>query len=276
MYGLSIGRNRQSYHLLSSGGRDSAGPNPMAASSFMGGGLFNIAGLNLSGLWLPNYTGSPWVDNPSAGSSGTNNLTEGTNPPTQGTAVNGFIPAHFNGTNQVLTGPGTDTSYFGIGSYSVVYLVKVNSFTVADPGAALPYSVGQILADGAGSLNHGGPSGGIAGTGSSGVFRFGHFDGAWKSSATSISVGSWMMLAATFNGSVVGTSLNNGPVTSTATGAVSQLVDTLNIGSSAAQGGGFPAIDLMMGMTSKVCLQATDLTNIYSYMKTRFPSCGLP
>ncbi len=66
--------------------------------------LFDPGSLALQGFWRGSFGGSPWVGVSSQGGSGSRNLTEATNPPTAGTAVNGFTPALFDGTNDELTG----------------------------------------------------------------------------------------------------------------------------------------------------------------------------
>ncbi len=74
---------------------------------------FSPADLSLSGWWRADYGGSPWLGETSAGSSLGNDLTEGTNPPTTGTAVNGHVPSSWDGTNDSLLADGTLGSYIG-------------------------------------------------------------------------------------------------------------------------------------------------------------------
>lgn len=59
--------------------------------------------LVLSGWWRAPFVGSPWVGEPSEGPSESRDLTEATNPPAPGTAQNGYVPADFDGTNDVLS-----------------------------------------------------------------------------------------------------------------------------------------------------------------------------
>lgn len=72
--------------------------------SFIKGGLppFDVTTLTAEGLWRGSYSASPWVGTASAGGSGSRDLTEATNPPSAGTAVNGFTPAVFDGSNDQL------------------------------------------------------------------------------------------------------------------------------------------------------------------------------
>lgn len=79
-------------------------------------------GLSFSGFWRANYSASPWVGLATAGASGGRNLTEGTNPPTTGTAQNGYTPAAFDGVNDRLSyvgaediiGDNTGWTYHGV------------------------------------------------------------------------------------------------------------------------------------------------------------------
>lgn len=71
--------------------------------------------LSLTGYWranATNYAASPWTGTASAGTSGGRNLTEATNPPAAGTAQNGFVPADFDGTNDILAPAATTLDTF--------------------------------------------------------------------------------------------------------------------------------------------------------------------
>jgi len=76
------------------GGR--AGKTPSSA-------VFDPATLNLS-LWeRGSFSASPWTSIASAGASNGRTMSEGTNPPSVGTTLNGYAPADFDGTNDKLT-----------------------------------------------------------------------------------------------------------------------------------------------------------------------------
>ena len=89
--------------------------------------------LAFSGFWRAQFSGSPWLGVTTAGASGGRDLTEATNPPTAGTAQNGWTPANFNGTNQLLTAPGVVEDYHGAAEVTITVVAKVNS--VPAPGA---------------------------------------------------------------------------------------------------------------------------------------------
>ena len=239
---------------------------------------FTSTSLSLTGFWQANFSASPWTGTASTGTSGSNNLSEATHPPTTGTTVSGFIPAHFNGTNQLLTATGTLATYYTISALTMICLIKINSFTAADPGASLPYAIAPLLGGTAGGNSHGGPVGGVCGSGSNGVFRFGQFDGAWKSAAIAVSTGSWMMLVANYDGTHMNVSVNNGtPVQTTIGSSQSLSSDGMGIGTnSSGAGGGYQAIDMLVGITSSTSLSATNITKIYNSFKYLYPGCSLP
>ena len=97
---------------------------------------FDPATLTLTGWWRGNFTGSPWTPTASAGTSGANgNFAEATNPPATGAALNGFTPADFDGTNDIITGANPMSSFVtgGAGSIAVLF----NADTAAAPGGGV-------------------------------------------------------------------------------------------------------------------------------------------
>lgn len=77
---------------------------------------------SLTGWWRTDYAGTPWVGTASAGTSGAN-LTDGTgNPPTTGAAVNGRIPADFDGVaKRIASAIGVSTLMPAGGAGAAVY-----------------------------------------------------------------------------------------------------------------------------------------------------------
>lgn len=67
--------------------------------------VFDPGTLSLTGWWRASFTASPWV-----GEVSSRNISEATNPPAVGAALNGRTPASFDGVNDKLAG--TDTSVF--------------------------------------------------------------------------------------------------------------------------------------------------------------------
>jgi hypothetical protein len=85
---------------------------------------FTPASLSLTAWWEAPYAASPWVGGTSAGTSGSVNLTEATNPPSAGTALNGFAPALFDGTNDKLGNATSISSFFTAAAGSFIALFK--------------------------------------------------------------------------------------------------------------------------------------------------------
>ena len=86
---------------------------------------------NWTGFWRANYTGSPWPGETTLGPSGTRDLTEAISPPAGGAAQNGYTPADFNGTLNLLTADGTGEDYIGAATVTVHAVVWVNSAPTA-------------------------------------------------------------------------------------------------------------------------------------------------
>lgn len=95
------------------------------------------ATLPMTGFWEASYTGSPWTGKTSTGASGGRTLTEATNPPATGAAVNGLTPPDFNGTSQVLGAAAAGANYIGnyisATAYSYTVLFYADTAT-ADTG----------------------------------------------------------------------------------------------------------------------------------------------
>lgn len=97
---------------------------------------FDPATLALTGWWRANYTASPWVANASAGASGTNgNLTEATNPPTAGTAINSLTPAAFV-TNKELSSANNVIVFGGTTKFHASFLAIQNTASASSVGSA--------------------------------------------------------------------------------------------------------------------------------------------
>lgn len=93
------------------------------------GSSFSLSSLPLSGFWEPAFGGSPWVGSASAGASSGRNLTEATTPATAGTAINGQVPASFNGTNKKLTSAINLSSFVSTTEGTAAAVFKVTGIT---------------------------------------------------------------------------------------------------------------------------------------------------
>lgn len=216
------------------------------------------------GWWRGNYSASPWNGSVSLGASGSRNLTEATNPPTAGAAVNGFTPADYNGTNQILNGTLVSTYLGAATSYTLFFLFKVDNFTVADPGATQPFNCPTFWGQTANSI-----CGGPAGTGGTGVFRYGHYDGStWDSASVAISTGTWTCGVVRYDGINIEVGKNGLLSASTPQGTPAGLGGTI------ISGRAFPAVfldgQIMEIIVYRQALSGVDIARITQYMRNRY------
>lgn len=104
---------------------------------------FDPATLTLSGWWRASYSGSPWAGTASGGSSGGRNMSEGTNAPDVGAALNGLTPADFNGSNDLLTASVTSENIISATAWSS-FVLFIADTAAAD--SALMYTLPQLYA----------------------------------------------------------------------------------------------------------------------------------
>lgn len=183
-------------------GIDTDGTNFYVAGRLMS--ATDPSSLNLTAWIRASFTASPWVGVASAGTSGTNNFTEATNPPAVGSAVNSLTPAVFNSTTSKLTGTtALGASGATLTNGTIIVLVNMNSAnrTILSMGNVNPGS--QLLYNSSTGFQwnqFGGSPKSIAWgtnrwafvcvkwTGSSGKMRVG--SGEWVSTSGPVSLGS--------------------------------------------------------------------------------------
>jgi hypothetical protein len=112
------------------------------------GAAFNRATLTLTGWWKGSYGGSPWVGSASAGTSGSRNLTEATNPPAAGAAQNGLTPADFDGTNDKLSNALTLDNFITNSAGSVWILFRPDTAGTAAAAFSKHTQRGLLAQDG--------------------------------------------------------------------------------------------------------------------------------
>ena len=174
--------------------------------------------LSLSGWWRA-PTAATWVGEKSAGTSATRNLAEATNPPAAGAAVNGFVPADFDGTNDVLANPSPLASLVNASSWSCVLLVNLDAVSTANSSGAL-----EMLSDSRGywtlgSWNNPTPRAVI-----------GQFDGAQRTVETAMNLGEWSLVQAKFDGAMLRLRVNSGAWATAASNNIQVTTGTLNVG----------------------------------------------
>lgn len=232
--------------------------------------VFDPATLTLTGWWRASYAGSPWAGTASAGSSGSRNLTEGTNPPATGSALNGLTPADCDGSNDQLSNALATNNFITTAAYSVAVLFNADTAD-ADAGASTFYTNrGLVFASG-------GTNGGIWGvTHTTSGVRAGHWNGAtWNSAIKAASTAAWHLTIVTYDGTNISVwvdDVTNSGAVSVAHGNVdagSIASDVLRIGTQYNQAAFFDG-KITEVMLAQVAWSETDRTNIKSYINSRY------
>lgn len=172
---------------------------------------FTPASLALTGWWRISFSGSPWVGVASAGTSGSNNLTEATNPPTATGTLNSLTLADFDGTNDQLGG-GAFTTYYDADGYSGWALVFVDTITTNSGSSFLNDA---IVAD-TGGIHEIFLTDNGAGTVNVGIS---HYNGTtFPTAQATFATGAWKLVQWKFDGTNIKIRVNNGAWSSTAAG----------------------------------------------------------
>lgn len=109
-------------------------------------GPLDPSSLVLTGWWRASYGGSPWAGTASAGASGSRSLSEATNPPAVGAALNGLTPADFDGDNDVLSSATAYTSYVSEAAGSMACLFFART-AAEDAGVDQHFANPALIAD---------------------------------------------------------------------------------------------------------------------------------
>ncbi len=211
---------------------------------------FDPATLPLTGWWRGSYGGSPWGGTASAGVSGSNSLTEATNPPATGTAQNGLVPADFDGANDVLEAAGTLDTYANGSAFSFWVLMLPDDITT-----------GVILQN--------------VGTGfqlylQSNLVKFYHAAAVLEASRA-IASGSYTLITGRFNGSNLTVGVNEAPgsaggnSTKSTSTAISPLTGAMRLGYSGFLNGRVLDVGL-----SDTAFSDADFVSIKSYVNNRY------
>lgn len=227
-----------------------------------GGASFDPATLNLTGWWRASYSGSPWSGTASAGSSGSRNLTEATNPPGLGASINSLTPADFNGTNQVLSNSLTFDNFISNTAGTIVVLFKATS-AATDAGATSPHQNPALVASTAGGYV-------TLGFSTSGV-RFGTHNGtSLNSIAVACGTGAWHLGWAAIDSTNIYAAIDSGSFSSTAwTLSSSFNTDTFRVGSNY-NGSKWFTGQIAEIMTMASAVTGAQQTNIVSYINARY------
>jgi hypothetical protein len=248
---------------------------PLAGFSFGAGraskkvvATFDPTTSDPAGWWRASFSGVPWTPTASAGTSGSNgNLTQALTPPTTGTAVNGFTPALFDGTNDWLgLATASATDVMNASDMTFFGLFKVTSAVAATSNF---YDDEPMM--GASNGNHA-----LVFT-SSGV-RAGVFDTASRQTTSiATSTGIWFMAAGRVDKSGTGTvkcRVSAAGTTTDATpvsipGTPAALGSDMWIGKNYASAA-FLAFEALEIVTYKRVLSDAELTDWKTYFNSRY------
>jgi hypothetical protein len=224
------------------------------------GETFDPATLALTSWWRASYTASPWVGAASAGISGTRDLTEATNPPTAGAAVNGRTPAAFDGTNDSLTAGGDLDTAVNAASGSGWALVKIASLRTNNPNS---YENEAIIATVTNSYYQV-----VLKTTPEVIFSV--FDGvSHKTASAPIATGTWTLVQWRHNGATVQIRVDSGAWVSTASGSVGAVTNAVKIGVDPA-GTRFYYGDIADIALTDAVLTDDEFNDVVSYINNRY------
>lgn len=214
--------------------------------------------LTTTGWWRADYAGSPWSDE----SGNARHLTEATNAPSVGAAVNGWDPADFDGTNDLLTAPGTLDTYANSGAWTFVFLYYADTVP-ADPGAGSRYLTESLLSDSGAYLHIALTDSGVTVEAADGI-------GASSTLTRACSTGAYHMICAKYDGA----DLNLG-IDATAYGtpeayaALGALTGTVKIGTNW-DGSAFVDGRMAEVIAFDTALSDANRTNLRKYFNTRY------
>jgi hypothetical protein len=225
---------------------------------------FDPALLTWEGWWRSSFASSPWAGTSSLGGSGSRNLTEATNPPAVGTALNGLTPADFDGTNDRLANATVLGSMLTNAAGTIVALFNADAATT-DTGATTAYNMPFLVGGDAG--------GAVYLTFSTSGVRLGGSNSVptHNSVAVAASTGAWHMAVGTWDATTLKLSVDGS--------AFSTLSFSLNAvdgsGSGTCVGRNYDATAFFNGriaeaMVGKFTATTTDVANLKSYFNNRY------
>lgn len=231
-----------------------------AASS--GVAAIEPATLSLTGWWRAanggEYDGAPWAGTASAGTSGTLSLTEATNPPAVGAAVNGHSGADFDGVNDKLAADAFG-NIFTNSDGSAWCLFNADAAT-ADPGAATFYTLPGFLVDSADRFSFAFSSAGVI---------LGSYNGTdFSRIAVACATGGWHLAQCRWSGGVMELRVDGGAWTTTARTILS-AGGTLRVGSNDGATAFYNGRIQDLGATNSRLSDAT-FDGLLSYARARY------
>lgn len=218
--------------------------------------------LQWAGFWRANYAASPWLGIATDGNTLGRNLTEATNPPTTGAAQNGYTPALFDGTNDLLTADLTATDYVGAKSVTIHAVVWID--TAPAPTAFTFDNPCIVVAQFSGIIGLGVATNGVR----FGVYTTGPYV---ETAAVACSTGAWHRVQARYNGANVSVRVDGGAWTNAAAtdpfaaGASPLLVGTDIVGTTAFLDGRILELGISAAALSDAECDALDAYSVARY-----------
>jgi hypothetical protein len=187
-----------------------------------GPGSYDPAVLALTGWWRASFTSSPWGGTASAGSSASEAISEGTNPPSTGAAVNGLTPADFDGTNDRLLADiaGSIDDFYNAAAYSGWALVYADAITT---DSTTPYDNDAIVS------TQGASFAGVY-LRSSGLAGIYHYDTGWTKVETAFTTGAWHLVQWKYDGVNLKIRVDSGSWASVAAGSINTVTNRFVFG----------------------------------------------
>lgn len=218
---------------------------------------FDPATLNPTGWWRADYSAaSAWT-----GQIGGNSLSSATQP-SNGTAVNGYTPADFDGVNDELV-EADDWSTFVTGDAGSV-LVLFNADTAA-AAAANTYDDPALVSDGTYGFNLGFSDGGI------GVAFYDNDAAAWKQQRVACSASAWHLAKLTWDGATISIGVDGGAMTTLAAQTLETFAGAkLTVGKVAISATAYFDGKILEILVKGAALSSTDINNFRAYANDRY------
>jgi hypothetical protein len=221
-------------------------------------------------LWLQggNYDGPPtgtWHGTPSAGTSGSNNVIAVR--PTNDGSLDGHTIINFDGVDNQRFNGGVASTYFDVAGSSSWALVNVTSeLSDLAPGSNSDILGDQFTFFGLSTRQ-------TAPKAQAFIFN----SPVYKHCEATLTNGIWQFLQWRHDGVTLELRNNRGPWSSAAAGPIENLSGILAIGINYENGatGGYNGNMIDIGAIKQV-LTTPQFDGIYAFMKTRYPSAGLP
>lgn len=235
----------------------------LRTSGVTGAGLYTYgtatvpASLSLTGWWRAAFASSPWTGVASAGTSGGRTLTEATNPPTVGTALNTFDTANFDGVDDLLNGASAFSTYGAAAAGSLAFLVYADTLA-ADTGTVRTNAA--LLCDANTYFTVNVCDSGVA---------VNLYDVGWKATPyAALATGAWTLVQVRWDSTTLSVRTNNNAWQDVLAGAIDTVTGAITIGN----GNAGPFFDGRMAeaMCAQEAFTTPQFDEIRDYINTRY------